>query len=44
MKDKMIHIRLDEKILKELKHLLVDMDISIQIYVEGLIKNDLREN
>lgn len=40
MKDKMIHIRLDEETIKQLKHLCVDMGISIQVYIEGLIRDD----
>jgi len=40
----MIHIRLDEKTIKELKHLCIDMGISIQIYVEGLIKDDIKKS
>ena len=43
MKDKMIHIRLDEETLKVLKHLCIDMGTSIQIYVEGLIKDDIKK-
>ena len=41
MKDKMIHIRLDKKTLKKLQHLCIEKEISVQLYVEGLIKNDI---
>ena len=43
MKDKMIHIRLDKKTLKELQHLCVEKEISVQAYMEGLIKDDLKK-
>ena len=43
MKDKMIHIRLDNEVLKKVQHLCVDAGISIQAYMEGLIRNDLGE-
>lgn len=43
MKDKMIHIRLDEETLKELQHLCIDEGTSVQLYVEGLIKDVIKK-
>ena len=39
-KQKMIHIRLDLETYKKLSHTCIEKEISIQKYVEGLIKND----
>ena len=39
VKNKMIHIRLDKETHKKLLYLCIEKEISIQKYVEGLIKN-----
>ena len=36
-------VRLDDEIHKELKHKLIDKDISMQKYINDLIKKDLEE-
>ena len=40
-KDRMIHIRLDERVHRELKIFAVKNDTTIQALVEGLITNRL---
>ena len=40
-KDKMIHIRLDKNTHKKLLYLCIEKEISIQKYVEKLIKDNI---
>ena len=42
IKSKMIHIRLDKETHKKLLYLCLEKEISIQKYVEGLIKDDIK--
>ena len=39
IKSKMIHIRLDKGTHKKLLYLCIEKEVSIQKYIEGLIKN-----
>jgi len=42
-KVKMIHIRLDKEMHKKLLHLCIEKEISVQKYIEGLIKDDIED-
>ena len=42
IKSKMIHIRLNKEIHKKLLYLCIEKETSIQKYVEGLIKDDIK--
>ena len=44
MKDKMIHIRLDKETFKKLQHLCIEIEVSVQAFVEGLIKDDIKRS
>lgn len=41
-KQKMIHIRLDSETYKGLGHICVEKETSIQKYIEGLIKDGIK--
>jgi predicted HicB family RNase H-like nuclease len=41
IKSKMVHIRLDKEMHKKLLYLCIEKEISIQKYVERLIKDDI---
>ena len=38
---KMIHVRLDENIYKKLRHICIEREISIQKYVEELVRKNV---